>query len=356
MDLTEGADFREPQYRQEVFLRFYDFHLRHEAHPGCVYALFPWLADYYGWTETEMVWFAFLNGNTQNPITSLELWSVAPTPDYAPQAIAHWRKNYNRLQWDTDRRYHKKSFELAVESYLAATGPDHVQFWRERQAGGWTRMWETARSLFTFGRLSAWSYLEYLWLAGYGVDADTLMLNDRSGSRSHRNGLCIVSGLDEFDWHKSNPEFNGVYEPDLIEQLATTGEGLLAEAQKRAANPADVTRLTLESALCTFKSWFRPNRRYPGVYIDMMLDRVGHAGPDREPVWMEARTQLWPSFLLLEDNPGDPGVHPLKQNHFRLTGEVPVMGHEKPIFWSDFDTNVKAEVYGKYRPDRSSEL
>ena len=38
--LRAGLDFRLPRYRREVFLRFYEFHLRHRAHPGCVYYLF----------------------------------------------------------------------------------------------------------------------------------------------------------------------------------------------------------------------------------------------------------------------------------------------------------------------------
>ncbi len=40
-DLKGGMDFRHPQYRREVFLRFYEFHLKYRTHPGCVYFLFP---------------------------------------------------------------------------------------------------------------------------------------------------------------------------------------------------------------------------------------------------------------------------------------------------------------------------
>jgi len=40
-------DFRDPKYRREVFLKFYEFHLKYNIHPGCVYFAIPWLAKYY---------------------------------------------------------------------------------------------------------------------------------------------------------------------------------------------------------------------------------------------------------------------------------------------------------------------
>ena len=40
-ELKYGFDFRLPQYRREVFLRFYEFHLKYRAHAGGVYYSFP---------------------------------------------------------------------------------------------------------------------------------------------------------------------------------------------------------------------------------------------------------------------------------------------------------------------------
>jgi hypothetical protein len=40
-------DFRNPKYRREVFLRFYEFHLKYKAHPGGVYIAFPYIQKYY---------------------------------------------------------------------------------------------------------------------------------------------------------------------------------------------------------------------------------------------------------------------------------------------------------------------
>src|SRR6266516_4122024 len=112
--LVEGSDWRAPQWRRQVFLRFYDFHLRYRAHPGAVYYLLPWLRDRLGWTVEQTLWFAFLNGNTQNPVTSLLLWRAAPSPAHAGRLLDFWRANYPALPFDTDRRYHKRSLDVAV--------------------------------------------------------------------------------------------------------------------------------------------------------------------------------------------------------------------------------------------------
>lgn len=92
------------------------------------------------------------------------------------------------------------------------------------------------------------------------------------GSKSHRNGLAIVLGRDDLDWHDSNPGFNGEYTPELLSWLKLEGARLLAEAKQSAQDKPyfyEVSYFTLESALCTYKSWHRPNRRYPNVYADI---------------------------------------------------------------------------------------
>ena len=48
-DLQVGMDFRRPEFRREVFLRFYEFHLQYRAHPGCVYFVMPYLYTAFKW-------------------------------------------------------------------------------------------------------------------------------------------------------------------------------------------------------------------------------------------------------------------------------------------------------------------
>ena len=93
-NLMPGLDFRLPEYRQEVFQRFYTFHLQYRSHPGCVYYLMPFLAYSEGWTQEQKLWFAFLNGNTQNPVTSYVIF--CKFPDFSSLdvvALADWFNN-----------------------------------------------------------------------------------------------------------------------------------------------------------------------------------------------------------------------------------------------------------------------
>lgn len=355
-DLKAGMDFRRPEYRREVFLRFYEFHCRYGSHPGCVYYVIPYLRDELGWDDEAALWFAFLNGNTQNPVTSLIIHRRFPAP-VAPAVMQAWfAEHYDRLAFDTDRRHHKKALLTAVASYRDfLDGRSQVERWADVAPHfAWT--WQAARAISTFGRLSAWSYLEYLRILGVGQDVDTLMLEDRDGSRSHRNGLAKVCGRDDLDWHDSNPEFDGRYTPQLVAWLAEEGESLLEEAQRRAAGEpwaGDVTRFTLESTLCTYKGWHRPNRRYPNVYNDMLYGRLKSAeatwpGEDLGPIW-RAREAALPEHLRLEASPHDPGCVPVKQNHYRESGQVVMMHRDWPCFANDLNDAIDAGLLPRCR-------
>lgn len=342
--LKEGLDFRLPQYRYDVFLDFYEFHLKYRAHPGCVYYLMPYLRDRYGWSREQALWFAFINGNTQNPVTSLILFRRAPEIHKHRELLTFFRDNYAQLEFDTDRRYHKKHFAKAVESYLDVVGTDQWDFWSDTARGGFGSMWRAATAISTFGRLSAFSYLEYVRIMGIDFDCDDLMLGDIDGSRSHRNGMCIVMGLDQYDWHKSNPNFDGKYPPELIGSLESQGARILSDMKKRAAGKdyeRDVSYFTLESALCTYKSWHRPNRRYPNVYNDMLYNRIRKneaAWPEEDlSVFWEARKAYLPDYLRLEDNPRDLGLHPKKQNHYLTTGQVIMMNRDYPYYKNEYN-------------------
>jgi hypothetical protein len=357
LDLPVGADFREPKYRREVFLRFYEFHLKYRSHPGCVYYLMPWLAAQGEWDMEKKLWFAFLNGNTQNPVTSYIIFTqfpALPLDDFAHfEEWFHSPEIYSRLAWDTDRRYHRKSFIDACAHYIklvASVGCQYDYFmglFGDDEYENFRAAWKVVRDKFyTFGRLSAFSYLEYLRIMGLPLNCDQLFLDDMKGSMSHRNGLCKVLGRDDLDWHKSNPSFDGRYSPELLALLEATGAELLAEARHRAVNTEwarDTNYFTLESALCTYKSWHRPNRRYPNVYNDMLFSRINSAQGrwPHEPLdtFWEARRTLLPANLRLEDNPKDVGVHPFKQNHYLQTGEVIMMERDWDCFANGYSSH-----------------
>jgi hypothetical protein len=172
------------------------------------------------------------------------------------------------------------------------------------------------------------------------------------GSKSHRNGLCIVLGRDDLDWHsKLNPNFPG-YTKDDIAWLKLEGEKLLGEAKTRFAGRdfyKDVSYFTLESTLCCYKSWHRKNRRYPNVYMDMFYNRIKKMesiwGAEKDfTLFWDARKVNLPNYLRLEDNPSDPGLAPDKQNHYLQTGQVIMMDKDWDCFKNDFNDSIDSSI------------
>lgn len=354
-ELPLGADFRKPEYRREVFLRFYEFHLENRSHPGCVYFAMPWLAKQHNLDQEQKLWLAFINGNTQNIVTTWIIFKRFPyLNSKAIKALAAWfKENYGKLVWDTDRRYHKKDFIKAVECYHNLTGGSQQAYFLDLEGSDeletFRNLWTVLRAdFYTFGRLSAFSYSEYLRIMGVKAECGTLFLRDLSGSKSHRNGLAKVMGRDDLDWFRET-SFTGDYTEEEFVWLESEAAQLLAEARQRTAknkkiDPREVHYFTLESALCTYKSWHRKNRRYPNTYVDMFWERIkkGEENFGKEEVaqFWDCREDCLPKHLLLEFCPKDPGLVPEKQNYYRSTGHVIMMSKRWPEFDNPFDRAI----------------
>jgi hypothetical protein len=344
-ELKYGFDFRLPQYRREVFLRFYEFHLKYRAHAGGVYYAFPYIWKKNGLDGNQKLWFCFINGCSQNVVSTNIIFEAFP--DLNSLKISRlerwWRENSGRLAWDTDRRFVRKRFPEMVLRYKNLVGENQSVYFSQFLKSAdpkknFSSAWETVLKNFVlFGRLATFSYLEYLRIAGLYLDCDRLFLEDIKGSKSHRNGIMKVAGRDDYDWQKKNPV---TYTPEIINWAKEYAEELLEESRERIDHP-DVSYFTLETTLCNFKGWFRKNRRYPNVYNDMFFDRIKKAErkwPKEDfSIFWEARKNFLPKNLRLEDNPGDLGVHPLKQNHFRLTGQVIMMDRDWDCFRNEYN-------------------
>jgi len=336
-------DLRAPECRYEVFLDFWGFHTQLKAHPGAVYHLLPAIADSFQLDDEGRAWLTWLNGNTQNPATSLLLLEASGgSPAGWRNAVKLWEDHRSDMQWDTDRRHQKFKFGEATEKFITAYPDAGLYKWKQTGQAGWPEMWKWALSLPHMGRLSSWSMSEYAQIllgSEYIPDASSLLLEDSSGSRSHRTGLAVVAGYTEpvdgievpwWTWKETKP---------LLGELTKLGDQLYLDGGIGFGG----TRYTLESALCTYKSWHKPNRRYPNVYNDMAYDRIRHAERlwgNRFDVLWEARAVHLPRWARLEDNPNDPGLSPVKQNHYLQTGQTVMMGHMFPEYWSEFDDKV----------------
>lgn len=327
-------DYRLNENRRKVFIDFYKFHLNNKAHAGAVYYAFPFVFDELKMDDEQKYWFVFINGCSQNVVTTYLIYKSFPdlhNLDF--KALGeYFRANYERFGWDTDRRYVKNKFENCIKSYIKnLNGKSQKEFFEsicstEDKYKNFRRLWNVVISNFEyFGRLSTFSYLEYLRIAGLNLDCDNLFLEDISGSKSHRNGLCKVLGRDDLDWNNENEV---TYNDSTIDWLNEEAKELLRDC-KDSINHEDLSYFTMETTLCCYKGWHRVNRRYPNVYNDMFYERIRKA----ETIWSEedlsifwnARKKYLDKDLRLEDNILDKGLCVEKQNHYRLTGEVIMM-------------------------------
>lgn len=354
-DLKVGMDFRHPRYRRAVFLKFYEFHIKYKSHPGAVYYVMPALSDYYGMNIEQKLWFAFINGCSQNVVTTNHIFQKFPDLMKLDLDVLNdwWNENHQKFKvgsgWDTDRKYFKlgkTGFPQCVAAYkkqVLTKGTTQAEYFLPylwKVDNKFSELWNDVRTNFmSFGRLSAFSYIEYLKIMGVDVQCDNLFLDDIGGSKSHRNGLCKVLGRDDLDWHDGNTP---KYTKEIIEWLEDEAKALLYQAQS-FIDHEDVGYFTLESTLCCYKSWFRPNRRYPNVYNDMFHDRIKyyesvHGSNENSKLFWDIREKYLPDHLRLECNPRDPGLSKLKQNHFRETGEVIMMEKDFPCFMNNFNS------------------
>lgn len=303
-----------------------------------VYSFLPAIADAFDLDMDQRAWLVWLNGNTQNAVTSLLLLEAAPRPQDWFKAVDFWNDNFKALEWDTDRRHQKSKFGEATELWFMHYGYEPAEAWKNVGAKGWGPTWKYAFGQPYMGRLSSWSMIEYarILLGHYIPDSDTWMLEDKGGSKSHRNGIAVVKGYDATYWDEGTPDMLGI-----VGELEAYADWLLAQVDH-----PDAGRLTMESALCTFKSWGKLNRRYPNVYSDMMYNRIKKAearfGRTFDLLWETRRRDL-PLYLRLEDMPNDPGLCSLKQNWFLETGEVHYLHHISHAFEpSGFELKIAA--------------
>lgn len=333
-------DYRRPENRKSYFTALYAMNLYYGVMPGLVYLYFPLLRKHFGWDAETALWAAFVNGLTQSPITTLrileQLPEVPPDNSEGVARLSHFREwfnaEWNTLHFDTDRRYGKRHTAEAIASYMQLVGrygtqeniytPDVDLLPPEAYA----QMWERANSVFTLGRLSTFSYLEYVRIMGHGAECVDLMLEDRDGSRSHRNGMLFLIGKDELVWDKrAGNGFDGSY--DNFSNMCSYLQGYAVSYinEFNTTYPAlHADQFTFESQCCQFKNGFF-GRRYPGVYSDMAYDRIQwyeqrNVAPHLTKLFRQLREDNLPEWLRMEcDEKSAPNVKQRKEQ-FMLTG------------------------------------
>lgn len=354
--LEAGIDFRRPEYRREVFKRFYGFHTSYGIHPGLVYLYLPEIAKREGWDMEQRLWAAFLEGCCENPCTMYYVTRFFPRLPRTLEEIERFSKwhaeNWRKLAYDIDTRYNKGHLVEQTISYIKAlAGRSQEAYFYDLydpDPRKWfDSIWKASVKLYKFGRLTTWSYLEFVKiLSGFDFEFSSFMMRDISGSKSHRNGLLKVLGRDDLEmWSKLD---NGIttHPKALCDALEHEGFKLLNELKERYSGESwsgSIGVETLESALCAFKNFFR-GYRYPNIYTDMSFDRIKKAErlcPEADfGIFWEIRRDKLPVELLVECQPNDCGLTKEKQAYFSDTGKLPMMSVYDPVFACGWDKRI----------------
>ena len=318
------TDYRLKPNRRAYFNALYVSTLEHRVHPGLVYIHLTGLVRLHRLDEEDALWLAFLNGITQNPITTWRMFEHLPECTYSETRIVAFAEWFNAewatLAFDTDRLKNKRLTVNAIEGYVRLVkeaGSQRALFEGKTYAEAYNTI---SAGVPGFGRLSTFSYLEYVHLLGLGPASDDLFFGDREGSRSHRNGMLFLHGLDELVWDKRLPNgCTGRYRdlPGMARQMAARADQILLDFKH-----PDAGYNTFESCLCAFKNSFFA-RRYPGVYADMGWDRVTwyreHGLEEVTRPFVEMREEHLPDWLRIETE-ARPLPRPERARMFAETG------------------------------------
>ena len=358
-DLAPGMDFRRPEYRKEVFIRLFEFHTGLGIQPGLVYLYLPEIAISENWNMENRLWAAFLEGICENPCT---VWAITRYFPELPRSVEqikdfeNWHyHNWKKLDYDRDTRYNKGHAVQQLKSYVENIGSySQEEFFGkllyDKDPKIWfNNIWKAVNKFYKFGRLTSWSYIEFIKiLTNWSFEYSSLMMNDLEGSKSHRNGCLRVMGRDDLEWWKGSNNGITKHNFDICYNTELYGYYLMDILKHRFKNKEWYNRIglqTLESTLCTFKNCFH-GERYPNIYTDMSYDRIKKAedlwgkSVDFQIFW-KIRKEKLPKALLLECNPKDPGLKPIKQNYFRNTGNLPMLSILDPVFRCDWDNYLE---------------
>ncbi|QMP83874.1 MAG: hypothetical protein [Caudoviricetes sp.] len=218
------------------------------------------------------------------------------------ERLREWNNNnYKRLRYQTDTKWNKGHLPAQFESYKQWVGNNSQEqaFYRGFVEGSpklnFRNLYQEVKTNFhKFGRYSTWFYLQTLkQCCGFPIEPDSLMLEDYDGSRSHRNGLCMALGKD--DWYNQKLD---------IEQLAYLDAQSYLILQEVKQEFPNTDYFDMETCLCSFKKLFRVKHgRYLGYYLDRQAEEIkqcesdGWAGIDWQPMW-DARNETLNKKLL----------------------------------------------------------
>ena len=298
-------DYRQKKHRKDAFITWFAWSI---AYKDCDTAI--WLSNYindrYEHNIEQRYWFAWLYGNTYHLPAA---WVIMNEyPDYeltGLERLTAWNAtNYKRLRYQTDTKWNKGHLPAMYLSYRAFIGnaTQHGRFsqlYQDNEESTFQAFWNVInKNWYKFGRYSTWFYLQQLkQTCNVPINPTSLMLDDYSGSRSHRNGLLLALGMDE--------HVDGKLSATQYRWLEGAARSILDEARAKYPQYAhEMDMFAIETCLCSYKKLFRHNNgRYLGYYLDrqaveiMQCERDGWHGIDWDVMW-QARSERLDARLV----------------------------------------------------------
>jgi hypothetical protein len=291
-------DYRLPENSREAFIRWYAWSLKYDDCDPAVWAT-NYMNNRYEHNDEQKLWLCWLYGNTYHLPSAWVLMNEFPDYELATvDRMTLWNStNYQRLRYQTDTKWNKGHLPVMFSSYQQFVGTETQRkkiesYYGDNEEKSFDNLWSGIKdSLHKFGRYSTWFYLQHLkHTAGVRINPTSLMLDDYSGSRSHRNGLVLALG-----------------KPDLYDQKLTKAEyaslqvqssEILEETKRRFPELINqIDYFTMETCLCSFKKIFREHHgRYLGYYLDRQAEEIqkceqdGWYGIEWEVLW-QARNE-----------------------------------------------------------------
>lgn len=288
--------------QKQDFINWYKWSL---SIKDCDPAIFMtnYLFDRFEHNTEQKLWIAWIYGTTYYFPTTWVIWNEFPDMELVGvERLTDWNnQNYKRLRYQTDTKWNKGHLPEQFISYKKWVGDKSQvdrfsQFLVGSSRENFDVLWSEIKTEFhKFGRYSTWFYMQTLkQCCGLPIEPASLMLDDYSGSRSHRNGLCLALGMNDWYDQKLNEK--------QISWLEAEAYYILKEVQKEYPN---TDYFDMETVLCSFKKLFRiKHGRYLGYYLDRQAEEIaqceqdGWNGIDWQPLW-DARTETLNNKLLI---------------------------------------------------------
>ena len=293
IDLSELMEPNEESDRFDLFVRWFGWSVAKGDCDPAIWML-NYIFDRMEFNTEQRYWICWLYANTYQLPTA---WVIGNEfPDYENvglERLTNWNnEKYKILRYQVDCKWSKGHLPTMFSSYHGVIGNMAQQEYFDQiytsadanPSVAFDLAFNTIQEkFFKFGRYTSWFYLQALkHCCGFNINPSTLILDDYSGSKSHREGLYYALGRD--DWVKNKAENRASHDPSFtdLEWLNREAANLLDETKLRY--PALSNKLdyfSMETALCSFKKLFRKSRgRYLGYYLDRQAEEIQQVAAD----------------------------------------------------------------------------